>query len=111
MECWRPRAGRGGAVGRSRAAAAGARTAGERPSSLLFKGSRVKGLGSLLDGRASKRGTAARSVASALPLPARDPSNGPEHEPANEPEDDPEHGPTHEPVDRRRPADGPADAQ
>ena len=36
--------------------AVGPTAAGERPSSLLFKGSRVKGLGSLLDGRASKLG-------------------------------------------------------
>ena len=65
----------------------------------------------MLDGRASKQGAAARSVARALPLPAREPSNGPEHEPANEPEDELEHGPTHEPTDGRRPADGPVDAQ
>ena len=36
--------------------AVGPTAAGERPSSLLPKGSRVKGLGSLLDGRASKLG-------------------------------------------------------
>ena len=36
--------------------AVGPTAAGERPSSLLFEGSRVKGLGSLLDGRASKLG-------------------------------------------------------
>ena len=84
--------------------AVGLTSAGERPSSLLFEGQSVKGLGSLLDERASKRGAAARSVARALPLPAREPSNGPEHEPANEPEDEPEHGPTHEPTDE--PTDG-----
>ena len=60
--------------------AVGPTAAGEHPSSLLFKGLRVKGLGSLLDGRASKRGAGneGRRDRSARPLPAknRGPGNG-----------------------------------